>query len=859
MKKIVLLSSVALLGFLASCDDDYMDQFNVDSSITDVVSPVYTLGSADYSTIADLSANKELALSKDPEGGTFVKALSAVSSDRYFTNEAPGEDYIPAFLQSKYPNADVGSKFTVTFNQYQAPSSYLADFKNITSYELTSTDYHTVWGENVNASFLSPSSVGRIPGLLADAKEMSGAEAGDMAVVNYAYSDLEPSTGGGTGGEVSYTEIATVIANTSGAEYTVKGEVAAVYGRGFLLSDGTASILVYLNAPANYSLGDVVSVSGTTSSYSGLMQFPNTSEVTLLERNASFAFPTPATMTGEQLDSYMDSPSVKYVTYKGILSISGNYYNVAVDGAARQGSLSYPVAGMVDTALNGKEVTVTGYLIGGSSKYVNTMVTSVTAAGAAAEYTPVGVIALSEAGAYKARGVVAATYARGFLLTDGTGNILVYLNAAHDYAVGDVVTVSGTTSKYSGLMQFPKESEVAKVETGSFKAPEARVLAAADMEAYLAAPYVGYVAYEGTLSISENKYYNVAIDGTTAVQGSLSYPGEGVVDAALDGQKVIVTGYAIGVSGGKFLNTMTVSVTAATAKSARSLHYAAASRAAVSPNMAALYVYDGKAWSEYKNTDAKVAVVDPTVYASLGSEFLSSPETVLPVFLARTYPYAAEGEKVAVVYNKKADTPAVVEYTFDGGWAETPVAVPATVTFMKEADGITANTSVYLSETFLGSEGGFTVQNVALGGLSYVWSNTANYGWKASAFSNNTNNVTESWLVSPILNFRKATAPVMTFDEAHRYLNGAEPTKYFGVMLSTDYKGDVTTCTWTSLPVENWSDGSTWDYVNVGNIDLKAYNGQTVTLAFKYSSDADAAATWEVKNLKVVEETELSK
>lgn len=96
-----------------------------------------------------------------------------------------------------------------------------------------------------------------------------------MRMVNYAYSETEPSFGGGEGEpEVTYTPISEIVAGESEGEYNVKGEVIATYGRGFLLSDKTASILVYLNAPANYSVGDVVTVTGTTSKYSGLMQFP---------------------------------------------------------------------------------------------------------------------------------------------------------------------------------------------------------------------------------------------------------------------------------------------------------------------------------------------------------------------------------------------------------------------------------------------------------------------------------------------------------------------------------------------------------------------------------------------------------
>ena len=161
--------------------------------------------------------------------------------------------------------------------------------------------------------------------------------------------------------------------------------------------------------------------------------------------------------------------------------------------------------------------------------------------------------------------------------------------------------------------------------------------------------------------------------------------------------------------------------------------------------------------------------------------------------------------------------------------------------------------STYVDETFLGDEGDFKAYNVTLGSLSYVWINTAAYGWKASAFLNNTNNVSDSYLVSPSINLLKATSPIMTFDEAHKYLNGAQPTQYLSVLVSKNFTGDPAACTWDVLPVAVWSDGSTWDFVNVGEIDLSAYKGSRINIAFRYTSDASAAATWEVKNLKVIE------
>ena len=161
-------------------------------------------------------------------------------------------------------------------------------------------------------------------------------------------------------------------------------------------------------------------------------------------------------------------------------------------------------------------------------------------------------------------GTVVATYARGFLVSDGTGYILAYVGSGYDasLAVGDVVTVNGTTSEYGGLLQFGSNITFEKTGTAEFAQPEPEVLDGAALDAYLTAPYIKYVQYTGTLTIS-GYYYNVTVDGTATAVGSIAYVPEGLVDAALDGKKVVVTGYAIGYSGGKYVSTMGVSVVAA--------------------------------------------------------------------------------------------------------------------------------------------------------------------------------------------------------------------------------------------------------------------------------------------------------
>ena len=157
-------------------------------------------------------------------------------------------------------------------------------------------------------------------------------------------------------------------------------------------------------------------------------------------------------------------------------------------------------------------------------------------------------------------GLVVATYTRGFILEDATGRILVYENETPSAAIGDKVVVSGSTSVYREFLQIVS-SGVEVVSSGNpVNYPEPKVLDAAGMEKQLEATSIEYIQYTGTFKISNGKYYNVHVDGTTASVGSLIYPLESFNLADLDGKEVTVTGYNIGVNATKYLNTMAVSV-----------------------------------------------------------------------------------------------------------------------------------------------------------------------------------------------------------------------------------------------------------------------------------------------------------
>ena len=168
------------------------------------------------------------------------------------------------------------------------------------------------------------------------------------------------------------------------------------------------------------------------------------------------------------------------------------------------------------------------------------------------------VIAAGAADVAKVEGTIVATYARGFLVQDATGTILVYEGSDKGHAIGDVVTVEGKTSPYGGLLQF-SNVEVVKTGATTVEYPSATVLDGAALDAYISAPYIKYVKYTGTLAINNN-YYNVNVDGATTAVGSIQYPKDGIVNAELNGKVVTVTGYVIGISGTKYVSTMATKV-----------------------------------------------------------------------------------------------------------------------------------------------------------------------------------------------------------------------------------------------------------------------------------------------------------
>ena len=150
------------------------------------------------------------------------------------------------------------------------------------------------------------------------------------------------------------------------------------------------------------------------------------------------------------------------------------------------------------------------------------------------------------------------------------------------------------------------------------------------------------------------------------------------------------------------------------------------------------------------------------------------------------------------------------------------------------------------SETFAEGMGEFTINNVNVPSEmgSEVWTFDSYKYMKATSYINGVNYAAESWLVSPAINLTQASAATLTFDYCARYFNDLENNMTVWVTEASNEN-------WQKLPVEI-KDCSDWNFVDSKDIDLNAYKGKSIKLAFVYNC-TDKAGTFELKNILVEE------
>lgn len=160
-------------------------------------------------------------------------------------------------------------------------------------------------------------------------------------------------------------------------------------------------------------------------------------------------------------------------------------------------------------------------------------------------------------------------------------------------------------------------------------------------------------------------------------------------------------------------------------------------------------------------------------------------------------------------------------------------------------EGLSTTVNIF-SETFATSLGNFSQYSTA---GAQTWGFASGFGAKMSGYSGS-NVVNEDWLISPAIDLTTVPAAALSF---------AHTGKFFGTLrneatlwLSENYSsGDPALATWTQITIPTYMTGIDWNFVNSGEINLDAYSGKNIRIAFKYTSSLTAAGTWEVKSFLI--------
>ncbi len=286
-------------------------------------------------------------------------------------------------------------------------------------------------------------------------------------------------------------------------------------------------------------VGDIVVVYGNLKKYNTTYEFDANNQLVSLERvntsisadNVDIAFDATTGAIAYTIDNPTDQGVMSATTTSDWLTLANDFSSPIAftcetnsDGVSRTAivTLTYTFGNEKVT----KEVTVTQ---AGNLDVVNNI----------SDITEVDV-------AYSVRGTVVATNARGFVIGDGTGYVYYYKNGAPAQAVGDKVSISGTTGTYGKIIQFTSTATVAEAASSNYNnTPAATVIT--EVPDYTKEYHLStYLQFEGKLTKNGSNYL-IAL-GEEQIQ--ISYPTEAQQAelGELEGKTVQVKGYFSGIN-----------------------------------------------------------------------------------------------------------------------------------------------------------------------------------------------------------------------------------------------------------------------------------------------------------------------
>ncbi len=179
----------------------------------------------------------------------------------------------------------------------------------------------------------------------------------------------------------------------------------------------------------------------------------------------------------------------------------------------------------------------------------------------------------------------------------------------------------------------------------------------------------------------------------------------------------------------------------------------------------------------------------------------------------------------------------VTEYVIVDGSGDTP-APPST-----------GETTVYssLEKTLTALPSDWTIDNVTLpAGKTELWSwkmyndsgylNATGYGATSDGLS---------YAISPVIDLTGYTSAKVSFRHAAKFQTTIKQLCGFVVR-------EAGSSAWTELTIQEWPPlDNKWTFVSSGEMDLSAFAGKKIQVAFKYGCSAAGADQWEINDLEV--------
>ena len=165
----------------------------------------------------------------------------------------------------------------------------------------------------------------------------------------------------------------------------------------------------------------------------------------------------------------------------------------------------------------------------------------------------------------------------------------------------------------------------------------------------------------------------------------------------------------------------------------------------------------------------------------------------------------------------------------------------ASIKIYDEAEPLVVETPTYSFTA--GFPDGWTLANKTLpSGAENIWLFDSKYSCvKATGYVSGAAAAAEGWLISPAVTLADGK---FTYKECGNYFDDAENLlKYTSVKISAD--GGTT---WSDLTCTRNATGKAFSFVE-SSADVSAYVGQTVKVAFVYTSDTSMAGTWELESI----------